>query len=180
MQKEAAQAGEHIATIETSHGTMVCRLFSTLVPGAVKNFVELAKAGKYEGVPFHRIIEDFMIQGGDFENGNGTGGYSFEGEGTNICDEFHDELSHIKGALSYAKTQAPCSIGSQFFIVHPKAGTGFLDHPKGGGKAEGYTVFGQLQEDCFDVLDAIATVPTGRNDAPAEPVQILSIKIEEV
>lgn len=180
MQKEAAQAGNHIATIETSHGTMICRLFTTLVPGAVKNFVELAKEGKYDGVPFHRVIKDFMIQGGDFENGNGTGGHSYEGEGTNICDEYHDDLSHIKGALSYAKTAAPCSIGSQFFIVHPNAGTGFLDHPKKGGKAEGYTVFGQLQEEGFEVLDAIANVPTGRNDLPTEPVQILTIKIEEV
>jgi len=118
-----------------------------------------------------------MIQGGDFERGNGTGGYSYKGPGTTIGDEYHPDLKHIRGALSYAKTSRPHSIGSQFFIVHPAKGAHFLDHPQGGGPAEGYTVFGQLFEG-FEVLDAIAKAETGPGDRPLEPVVIEEVTIE--
>jgi len=176
MQNSAPKAGDTLATIKTNRGTMVFKLFTELVPEGVKNFVELANAGKYVNVPFHRIISGFMIQGGDFTNKNGTGGHSYKGADSCIGDEYHPDLTHIRGALSYAKTNQPNSIGSQFFIVHPEKGAHFLDHPKNGGPAEGYTVFGQMT-DGFDVLDAIAAARTGANDKPVEDQIIESITI---
>jgi peptidyl-prolyl cis-trans isomerase B (cyclophilin B) len=174
-----AVSGEYLATIKTSQGDMVFRLFASKVPEGVKNFVTLAQEGKYKDVPFHRVIKDFMIQGGDFTNKNGTGGHSYNGPGTNIGDEYDADLTHIRGALSYAKTSLPNSIGSQFFVVHPENGTHFLNHPANGGPADGYTVFGQLLEG-FDVLDAIATSKTDRSDCPLEPQVILDIEVSQV
>src|SRR5262245_1391022 len=125
MQKNPPQKGETIATITTNRGTMKFRLFDKLIPKGVKNFVDLAKQGKYSDVPFHSVIKDFMIQGGDFTNRNGTGGHAATGPGSTIGDEYHADLTHIRGALSYAKTSAPNSIGSQFFVVHPQKGAHF-------------------------------------------------------
>ena len=176
MQKDAPKAGDTLATIKTNRGTMVFKLFAAEIPEGVKNFVELAKAGSYENVPFHRVIKDFMVQGGDFTNKNGTGGHSYKGAGTTIGDEYHPELKHVPGALSYAKTARPNSIGSQFFIVHPNDGAHFLDHPKNGGPAEGYTVFGQLISG-EDVLDAIASVKKDAGDRPLEDQTIESVTI---
>lgn len=176
MQKEMPQKGDLIAVVKTNQGEMHFRLFDRLIPEGVKNFAELARAGKYQDVPFHRIIRDFMIQGGDFTNKNGTGGHSYKGPGTTIGDQYHPDLSHIRGALSYAKTSLPNSIGSQFFIVHPAKGAHFLDHPSDGGPAEGYTVFGQLYQG-FEVLDAVANTKTKANDSPVEPMTIIDIEI---
>jgi len=170
-------SGETIAIIETIEGTMKVRLFEQLVPQAAKNFIELAKQGKYKGTIFHRVIKDFMIQGGDFENRNGTGGHSHKGPDTHIGDQYHPELRHIRGALSWAKTSQPNSIGSQFFIVHPQKGAHFLDHPKGGGPAEGYSVFGQVFEG-LEVIDKIANTATGAQDKPQSEMTILDITIE--
>lgn len=177
MQNNPPKSGDTIAVIKTNRGVMKAKLFTDLVPNAVKNFVELAKESRYDNVPFHRVIKDFMIQGGDFTNKNGTGGHSHKGAGTTIADEYSPELTHIRGALSYAKTDQPKSIGSQFFIVHPEKGAHFLDHPKGGSAHQGYTVFGQVYEG-LDVLDKIALTKTGRNDKPAEDQMIESITIE--
>jgi peptidyl-prolyl cis-trans isomerase B (cyclophilin B) len=174
-----AKAGETIAVMTTNQGVMKLRLFSELVPNSVSNFVQLAKEGRYSDVPFHRVIRDFMIQGGDFTNKNGTGGHAAGGPGSTIGDEYHPELKHIRGALSYAKTDAPKSIGSQFFIVHPENGTHFLDHKEGGGPAEGYTVFGQLFEG-LETLDKIASAPTNGQDLPNEPMTIEKIEISIV
>lgn len=176
MQTDAPKAGETKATIKTNRGDMVVRLFPELVPGLVENFVNLAKAGKYQNVPFHRIISGFMIQGGDFTAKNGTGGHSHNGPGTCIGDAYHADLKHVRGALSYAKTARPNSIGSQFFIVHPHEGAHFLDHPAKGGPADGYSVFGQVVEG-WDVLDAIASVRTDGGDRPYEDQTILDVEI---
>lgn len=178
LQTSLPAAGETIAIIKTSLGDMKAKFFSNEIPEGSKNFIELAKQGKYKNVPFHRIIEGFVIQGGDFTAFNGTGGHSHKGEGTNIGDEYHDDLTHIRGALSWAKTAAPNSIGSQFFIVHPEGGAHFLDHPKGGGPAEGYTVFGQVYEG-QEVIDKIVAVPTDRNDAPYDDVTLIDVEITE-
>jgi peptidyl-prolyl cis-trans isomerase B (cyclophilin B) len=176
MQTEAPKAGDLVVNLHTSEGDVKIKLFPKEIPEGVKNFTELAKAGKYDGAPFHRIIAGFMVQGGDFTNHNGTGGHSYKGEGTTIGDEYHPELTHIRGALSYAKTAAPNSIGSQFFIVHQPSN--FLDHPEGGGPAEGYTVFGQVYEG-LDVVDKMAGVATNRNDAPHEPILITGVDVSD-
>lgn len=178
LQTALPAAGETIAIIKTSLGEMKAKFFEKEIPVGSKNFIELAKQGKYQNVPFHRVIEGFVIQGGDFTNKNGTGGYSYQGEGTNIGDEYHEDLTHIRGALSWAKTAAPNSIGSQFFVVHPQGGAHFLDHPQGGGPAEGYTVFGQVYEG-QEVIDDIVAVPTDHADCPREDVLILDVEITQ-
>lgn len=178
-QTEKPKSGDTVAIIKTNQGTMKAKLFTELVPESAANFVELAKQGKYNGAPFHRVISGFMIQGGDFTRKDGTGGHSAKGPNTTISDQYHPDLTHIRGAVAWAKTAMPNSIGSQFYIVHPEGGAHFLDHPKNGGPAEGYSVFGQLYEG-FDVLDKIASTPTGPNDRPKEPMTIESVTIETV
>lgn len=164
------------ATMETSKGTMKFKLFGNQTPELVKNFKELANQGKYKDVPFHRIMKGFMIQGGDFEAGNGSGGYSYKGEGTGLADEYHEDLSHVYGALASAKSSLPNSIGSQFYVVNNKDGAHMLDG--------GYSVFGLLIEG-EEVLDDISNTPTefgplGREKSvPTEEILIKSVTIEE-
>ncbi|MCQ2108040.1 MAG: peptidylprolyl isomerase [Fibrobacter sp.] len=177
-QLDKPQAGETIAIMKTNFGVMKLRLFPERVGECATNFIELAKQGKYDGAPFHRIISGFMIQGGDFTNRNGTGGHAAGGPGTTIDDKYDPCLTHMRGALAWAKTMMPHSIGSQFYIVHGDD-VHFLDHPANGGKNEGYSVFGQLYEG-FEVLDEIAGVKTDRRDAPFEDVTIESVTIETV
>ena len=177
-QLDLPQSGETIATITTNLGEMKCRIFDDRVPEVARNFIELANQGKYNGSPFHRIIKGFMIQGGDFTNRNGTGGHAAQGPDSRINDQYDSELSHVRGALSWAKTCMPCSIGSQFFIVHGDSNH-FLDHDKvGKGPNDGSSVFGQLY-DGFDVLDAIANVETDRMDRPTQDVIIESVTISK-
>lgn len=177
-QLDKPQAGETIAIMTTNHGVMKLRIFVDRVGECATNFVELAKQGKYDGAPFHRIISGFMIQGGDFTRRNGTGGHSAKGPGTTIGDCYDPCLTHMRGALSWAKTSMPNSIGSQFFIVHGD-NVHFLDHDQcGPGPADGYSVFGQLYEG-FEVLDDIAGVKTDRMDRPYDDVIIESVKIEQ-
>lgn len=177
MQTQAPKSGDTIAILKTNRGTMKAVLFTELVPDAAANFAELAKQGKYTDVPFHRVIKDFVIQGGDFTRKNGTGGHSAKGPGTQIGDQYHPELKHIYGALSWAKTSMPNSIGSQFFVVNGKNGAHFLDHPAKGGPAEGYSVFGQVFEG-FEALDAISAVRTAPGDRPVEDQILESVEIE--
>jgi len=176
-QTDKPKAGDTIAVIKTNQGTMKAKLFTSLVPESANNFIELAKQGKYSNVPFHRVIKGFMIQGGDFTNKDGTGGHAAKGPGTTIGDMYHPSLTHIRGAVAWAKTARPNSIGSQFYIVHPEKGAHFLDHPEGGGPAEGYSVFGQVSEG-LDVVDKIATTPTAPGDKPLQPMTIESVTIE--
>jgi len=163
-----------------------------LAPKTVKNFVELSKQGYYDGVIFHRIIKDFMIQGGD-PTGTGMGGSSIYGD--KFEDEFSMDAFNVRGALSMANA-GPNTNGSQFFIVQNKN----LPYPKealveGGWPEEvaelytkggtphldgRHTVFGQLStEESFEVLDAISAVPTGAQDKPVDDVVIETIEIIE-
>ncbi|BAO06819.1 peptidylprolyl isomerase [Enterococcus mundtii] len=178
---------EDLVEMVTTKGTIKIKLFPELAPKAVENFMTHAKDGYYDGVTFHRVIQDFMIQGGDPE-GNGTGGESIWGEGFET--EISNQLYNIRGALSMARTQDPNSNGSQFFIVqnsddmhdgllkddYPQA---IIDAYKNGGypSLDGeYTVFGQVVEG-MDVVDAIATVETDSSDKPKEDVKIEKINI---
>ncbi len=113
FQMEKPEKGETVAIVHTNMGDISIRFFPEAAPKAVENFLTLAKEGKYNGVIFHRVIEKFMIQGGDYENGNGTGGKSIWGEA--FEDEFCDKLLNIRGSLSMANA-GPKTNGSQFFI----------------------------------------------------------------
>lgn len=178
---------EDLVEMVTTKGTIKIKLFPELAPKAVENFMTHAKDGYYDGVTFHRVIQDFMIQGGDPE-GNGTGGESIWGEGFET--EISNQLYNIRGALSMARTQDPNSNGSQFFIVqnsddmhdgllkddYPQA---IIDAYKNGGypSLDGeYTVFGQVVEG-MDVVDAIAAVEIDSSDKPKEDVKIEKINI---
>jgi cyclophilin family peptidyl-prolyl cis-trans isomerase len=164
------------ATIKTNKGDMKFKLFGEQAPELTQNFIELANQGKYEGVPFHRVMNDFMVQTGDFENKNGTGGYSYKGEGTTLADEYHEDLVHVYGALANAKSMLPNSIGSQFYIVNNSNGAHMLD--------DRYSVFGLLEEGS-DVLDEISSVNVTANaggevSRPTEEILMTSVEIEMV
>jgi len=155
------QTLNNMITLQTNYGDIKIELYADKAPKTVENFTGLATAGKYDGVIFHRVIENFMIQGGDYENGNGTGGQSLWGG--MFEDEFHPELTHVRGALSMAN-RGPNTNGSQFFIMH-------ADAPHLNGL---HSVFGQVVEG-LDVLDKIATTETGFGDRPTEDIMIESI-----
>ena len=179
-----------MAVIKTNHGDMKVMLFPEAAPKAVENFTTHAKNGYYNGIIFHRVIKDFMIQGGD-PQGMGFGGESIWGEP--FADEFSLEALNFKGALSMANS-GPNTNGSQFFIVQAGSvderlisqmedagypaeaiekykevgGTPWLDFR--------HTVFGQVIEG-MEVVDEIASVAVGRNDKPIEDVVILGIDV---
>ena len=178
------------ATIKTNKGDITLQLFDKLAPKTVKNFVELAQDGYYDGVIFHRVIPNFMIQGGD-PTGTGRGGKSIYGE--QFEDEFSDQLFNLRGALSMANA-GPNTNGSQFFIVtmdevpaqmvgqleaagfpaeiidayKERGGTPWLDNK--------HTVFGQLIAG-EDVAQAIQNVKRDAADKPLEDVTIETIDI---
>ena len=150
------------ATIETNHGAVTVELFEGRAPKTTANFIELAEDDFYDGVIFHRVIDGFMIQGGD-PTGTGRGG-----PGYTIDDEFHPELTHdSEGILSMANA-GPDTGGSQFFITLDA--TPWLD-----GK---HAVFGKVV-DGMDVIRKIGKVATGPGDRPKEEVVMESVTISE-
>ena len=147
------------ATIETNHGTIELELYPDDAPKTVENFVKLAEDSFYDGVIFHRVIEGFMIQGGD-PTGTGSGGPGYQ---------FEDEINQhkvVRGALAMANA-GPNTNGSQFFIVTADEAS-WLD-----GK---HTVFGRVTSG-MDVVDTISSVPKDRNDRPRDEVRIERIRI---
>ncbi|MGX7197009.1 peptidylprolyl isomerase [Enterococcus olivae] len=179
------------ALVKTNRGDINIQLFPEQAPRTVENFVQLAKKGYYDGIIFHRVIPDFMIQGGD-PTGTGMGGESIYGE--KFEDEFSRELFNLRGALSMANA-GPNTNGSQFFIVnnqnvpanmigqmesagypeevvevYKNGGTPWLDFR--------HTVFGQVV-DGMDVVDEIGNVQRGPQDRPVHDVVIEAIEISE-
>jgi len=150
----------YTAVFDTSAGEIRCELFAADSPQTVGNFVGLAEAGYYDGLIFHRVIEDFMIQGG-CPNGVGTGGpgYSFQ-------DEINDRKL-VSGSLAMANA-GPNTNGSQFFIVTADS-TPWLDGH--------HTNFGQVVGG-LDVVEGIGTTATGANDRPVEEQRINAVRIE--
>ena len=195
IQLSAPQKGDTLAVMHTNMGDIKIKLFPEKAPKTVENFVTHSKNGYYNGLKFHRVINDFMIQGGD-PRGNGTGGESIWGG--SFSDEFDPELHNLRGALSMANS-GPNTNGSQFFIVQARevpsnmleqmrdledngfpaditaayetlGGTPWLDFR--------HTVFGQVTEG-MDVVDTIAAVETV-NDIPRSDVIIESIEVTEL
>jgi len=157
---------ETYALFDTSEGQFKVKLFADKAPRTVENFVSLAdgtKTGKpfYDGTIFHRVIPDFMIQGGDPEGtGRGGPGYKF-------ADEFHPTLKHTKhGFLSMANA-GPNTNGSQFFVT--VAATPWLDNR--------HTIFGEVTEG-YDVVKKISEAPRDKQDRPLKEVRVKSVKIE--
>ncbi|MCD8254779.1 MAG: peptidylprolyl isomerase [Oscillospiraceae bacterium] len=156
-----------VVTIEMENGgIMRAELYPEIAPNTVNNFISLIKSGYYNGLCFHRVIPDFMIQGG-CPKGNGTGGPGYTIHGEFSANGFKNTLKHDRGVLSMARTMAPNSAGSQFFIMHAAA-------PHLDGQ---YAAFGKLTEG-FDVLDAIAAVRTDYNDRPTTPQVMKSVTVD--
>lgn len=195
-QLQQPQKGETVAVMHTNMGNISIRLFPDKTPKTCENFITHAKNGYYNGLIFHRVIRDFMIQGGD-PTGTGCGGESIWGD--SFEDEPDIELRNYRGALSMANA-GPNTNGSQFFIVQCdrvdnrllKQMEGLADqgypaevvanYAKVGGTPHldfRHTVFGQVF-DGMDVVDAIAGVPTGAQDRPKQDVVIQSIDIRTV
>jgi peptidyl-prolyl cis-trans isomerase B (cyclophilin B) len=171
-EEKSAVNVKEVAVIKTTEGEMVVEFWPDVAPKTVENFKTLAKKGFYDGTCFHRVIKDFMIQGGDpltkdpnMEPRWGTGDPGYK-----IKAEFNDR-SHQKGVVSMARSQHPDSAGCQFFICHGNAT--FLDRQ--------YTAFGQLVKG-DDVLERLANVPTksgggGEKSTPVERIAVESISI---
>ena len=194
-QLKAPESGDIVAIMKTNMGEIKIKLFPKEAPKTVENFTTHAKNGYYNGLIFHRVIKDFMIQGGD-PTGTGMGGESIWGR--SFQDEFDPALHNLRGALSMANA-GPNTNGSQFFIVQANSTpANMLDQMKQMSDSfpestvEAYekmggtpwldfrhTVFGQVIEG-MDVVDAIATVKVGANDKPVEPVVIETIEINEM
>ena len=150
-----------IITIQMKNGgTMKAELYPEIAPETVKNFVDLASKGFYNGLIFHRVIPGFMIQGGDPE-GTGMGGPGYCIKGEFSANGFRNDLKHTRGVLSMARAMDPNSAGSQFFIMHE-------DSPHLDGQ---YAAFGKVIEG-IEVVDQIASAKTDYNDRPYEEQQI--------
>jgi cyclophilin family peptidyl-prolyl cis-trans isomerase len=149
------------ATMHTNHGPIELRLFDEDAPKTVDNFLKLSRDGYYDGLSFHRVIKDFMIQGG-CPQGTGTGGPGYE---------FEDEINHHKierGAVAMAN-RGPDTNGSQFFIVTTESAS-WLD-----GK---HTVFGTVSAG-MEAVDSIEATDTGPQDRPVQPVVIEGVEVHE-
>ena len=141
-------------------------LYPSVAPKTVNNFIELASKGFYNQLIFHRVIEGFMIQGGD-PQGVGVGGPGYRIVGEFKSNGYDNDLKHERGVISMARSQMPDSAGSQFFIMHK-------DAPHLDGH---YAAFGKVIEG-LDVVDAIASVETDGNDRPREEQRIKEMKVE--
>ena len=141
-------------------------LYPETAPITVENFLDLVKKGFYNGLTFHRIISGFMIQGGD-PDGNGMGGPGYSIKGEFKSNGVDNPLKHEKGVISMARSMDPNSAGSQFFIMHEAA-------PHLDGQ---YAAFGKVIEG-LDVVDEIASVETGFQDAPVEKVIMEKVEVE--
>ena len=188
------KSGEEVAIITTNYGDIKVRLFPEIAPKAVENFKTHAKNGYYDGITFHRVINEFMIQGGDPE-GTGRGGESIWG--SPFEDEFNINYRNIRGALSMANA-GPSTNGSQFFIVQKtETEKDIIEQMRAAGEEKGYpkdvvdayeelggtfwldykhTVFGHVY-DGMDVVDKIAALKVDRNSMPMEPVVMEKVQI---
>ena len=156
-----------IVTFEMENGDIIkAELYPEVAPNTVNNFISLVSKGFYDGLIFHRVIPGFMIQGGD-PKGTGVGGpgYSIKGEFT--ANRFKNDLKHDRGVLSMARTMAPNSAGSQFFIMHENS-------PHLDGQ---YAAFGKVIEG-IEAVDTIANVRTDYNDKPTHEQKMKTVTVE--
>ena len=156
-----------IVTFEMENGDVIkAELYPEIAPNTVNNFISLVKKGFYDGLIFHRVIPNFMIQGGD-PQGKGVGGPGYCIKGEFSQNGFKNELLHARGVLSMARTMAPNSAGSQFFIMHK-------DSPHLDG---GYAAFGKVIEG-IEAVDHICDVRTDWNDKPRIPQVMKRVTVE--
>lgn len=162
-QSAEPKKGDVVAILHTSYGDIKMKFFPEVAPKAVNNFIALSKAGKYDNTIFHRVIENFMIQGGDYTNFDGTGGESTYGESFGY--EISDYVLNTPGAVAMAHSAMPDSNGSQFYIN--QANNDWLNGD--------YTVFGQVYEG-MDVVNKIAACEKN-GETPVEKITLTSVEI---
>ena len=156
-----------IVTFEMENGDiMKAELYPDIAPNTVNNFISLIQKNFYDGLIFHRVIEGFMIQGGDPE-GTGMGGPGYGIKGEFAQNGFQNDLKHSAGVLSMARSMMPDSAGSQFFIMHKDA-----PHLDGA-----YAAFGKITEG-MDIVDKIATTNTDYSDRPMEDQRMKTVTVE--
>lgn len=156
-----------IATITMKNGKqIVLELYPNVAPNTVNNFIALANSGYYDGLIFHRVIRNFMIQGG-CPKGNGTGGPGYAIKGEFSQNGFKNDLQHTRGVISMARAMNPNSAGSQFFIMHNDA-----PHLDGA-----YAAFGEVTSG-IEVVDEIADEYTDYSDRPYEPQVMATVRVE--
>ena len=163
-QKEAMPPAT--AVFETNMGNFEVALATDLAPNTCKNFIDLANKGFYNGVIFHRVIDNFMIQGGD-PTGTGMGGPGYSIKGEFSQNGFKNDLKHTEGVLSMARSMMPDSAGSQFFIMHKNS-----PHLDGA-----YAAFGKVVEG-MDVVNKIAETATDYSDRPLEEQRMEEVTVE--
>ena len=162
------QQSPQVAELHTSAGEIDVRFFPDVAPNHVKNFIDLAEKGFYNGTKFHRIIPGFMIQGGDPNTVSGSPAmWGTGGSGKNVAAEFNG-IHHARGIVSMARSNDPNSASSQFFIMVADAPS--LDNQ--------YSVFGQVTKG-MDVADKIVNAPTGDQNRPNNPTTIEKIVIRD-
>ncbi len=156
-----------IVTFEMENGDLMkAELYPEIAPNTVNNFISLIQSGYYNGLCFHRVIRGFMIQGGCPE-GTGTGGPGYSIRGEFAQNGFSNDLKHSPGVLSMARTMAPDSAGSQFFIMHK-------DSPHLDGA---YAAFGKITEG-MEIVDRIAKTDTDYSDRPIKPQVLKTVTVE--
>src|SRR4051812_43792711 len=164
--RQMSQDSNKVAELHTSAGEIDIRFFPDVAPNHVKNFIDLAERGFYNGTKFHRVIPDFMIQGGDPNTVSGSPStWGTGGSGTYINAEFNT-VKHTRGIVSMARSNSPDSASSQFFIM-------VADTPSLDGQ---YSVFGRVTKG-MDVADKIVSAPTGAQNRPTDPVTINKVVI---
>ncbi len=167
-EKPMSDDKDKVAELHTSAGEIDIRFFPDVAPNHVRNFIDLARQGFYNGTKFHRVIPGFMIQGGDPNTKTGDpSSWGTGGSGKNLKAEFNS-IPHKRGIVSMARSQSPDSASSQFFIVVKDSN--FLEGQ--------YTVFGQVTKG-MDVADKIVNAPRGASDRPNNPTTIESITIRD-
>ena len=156
-----------VVTFEMENGDVIkAELYPETAPNTVNNFIALVSKGFYDGLIFHRVIPGFMIQGGD-PQGSGVGGPGYTIKGEFAANRFPNDLRHARGVLSMARTMAPNSAGSQFFIMHE-------DSPHLDGQ---YAAFGKVVEG-IEAVDRICEVRTDYNDRPRVPQVMKKVTVE--
>lgn len=155
-----------IVTFQFSAGEIQAELYPEIAPNTVNNFISLVQSGFYDGLTFHRVIEGFMLQGGDPE-GSGVGGPGYSIRGEFARNGFQNALAHDPGVLSMARSMAPDSAGSQFFIMHKKA-----PHLDGEYAAFGKVITG------MDLVNQLASVETDWMDKPKTPIIMEKVTVD--
>lgn len=162
-----AEAVHPVVTMTiANYGDLKIELYPEVAPNTVNNFISLVDSGYYDGVIFHRIINGFMIQGGD-PDGTGAGGPGYSIAGEFLSNGFENNIKHTPGVISMARTNNPDSAGSQFFIMHKAS-----PHLDGA-----YAAFGQVIEG-LDLVDQIAQVKTGLGDRPSDEIVMEKVTVE--